>query len=56
MSYNQETKTYEFYSKVDLPSNDDEEGFKRKSKNQESKKVSHHAAICIKSRCIFCFR
>lgn len=43
MTYNQDTNTYEFYSKVEVPVNntpEDEEERKRKSKIRETKKVS----------------
>lgn len=42
MTYNQDTKTYEFYSKVEVPVNtpENEEERKRKSKIRETKKVS----------------
>lgn len=47
MSYNQDTQSYEFYSKVDLPVTEDDERLKRKNKVRETKKVSSHTTYIV---------
>lgn len=44
MSYNQDTQTYEFYSKVELPTSETEENNTRKNKasQQEPNKVNFY--------------